>query len=224
MPTEQEIKAATPKPLDGSCFNANPVLPHSLSSEDVANAMKDFIEFISSINNALVHKDLPRLESVAMPANFSSLVGEFMHRQIPEYCPNLVQNSFHNGHPDMIPAGRYDEDSIQYGDHGVEVKASRYRGGWQGHNVEECWLMVFHYDSNSPNDEEPIRPFEFKGVFVGELEEGDWSFSGRGRDSRRTITASVLASGRDKMTDNYIYDVEQPGSQPQLSMFRSDKP
>jgi hypothetical protein len=220
MATQEEIDAATPEPLDGSCFNANSNLPHGLTTEEVAKAMEDFVDFIASINQALVSKDLPRLESVAMPANFSSLVGEFMHRQIPEYSSGLVQNQYHNGHPDMVPTGMYSGDSVQYGDHGIEVKASRYRSGWQGHNVEQCWLMVFHYDSNSPNDEEPIRPFKFKGVFVAELEEDDWSYSGRDADSRRTITASVLASGRDKMLDNYVYDVERCASQPQLSMFK----
>lgn len=210
-------EAATPSELKEEYFNPDPNLPYGLEVEHVGQAMKDFNQWLGTINESLVADDLERLEDVAMPANTSSIVGEYMHTRIPKYCPGLVQNEYHNGHPDMIPAGRYEENSVQHGDDGIEVKASRYRSGWQGHNVEDCWLMVFHYDSNSPNEPEPIRPFTLNGVFIAELEEGDWSYSGRSEDSRRTITASVLASGRDRMIENYVYDREQTSDQSQLS-------
>jgi hypothetical protein len=211
-------EAASPVALEEEHFNPDPNLPYRLEVEHVGQAMKDFNQWLRTINKSLVTDDLERLEDIAMPANMSSIVGEFMHTQIPKYCSDLAQNTYHNGHPDMIPAGMYEDNSVQYGDHGIEVKASRYRGGWQGHNAENCWLMVFHYDSNSPNDPEPIRPFSLDGVFIAKLKEEDWSFAGRSEDSRRTITASVLASGRDRMIDNYVYDREQASDQSQLSL------
>ena len=212
-------EAASPSPLSEVHFNPDPTLPYGLEVEHVADSMRDFLTFIKTINLALFEKGLPRLESIAMPANFSTLVSEFMHRQIPQHCPDLAQNQYHNGHPDLLPSGTYEGDSVHQADEGIEVKASRYRDRWQGHNVEECWLMGFQYDSNSPNDPDPIRCFEFKGAFIAQLEEGDWSFSGRSEESRRTITASVLASGRDRMLENYIYDVERP---PQGNLFQSE--
>lgn len=211
-------EAATPVELEEEHFNPDSDLPYGLEVEHVGQAMKDFNQWLGTINESLVSDDLERLEDIAMPANMSSIVGEYMHTRIPKYCTGLVQNTYHNGHPDMIPAGMYEEDSVQYGDHGIEVKASRYRSSWQGHNSENCWLMVFHYDSNSPNEPEPIRPFSLNGVFIAELEEEDWSFAGRSEGSRRTITASVLASGRDRMIENYVYDREQTSDQSQLSL------
>lgn len=211
MPANLEKEACIPFSLDPTCFNPDVVLPHGLESDHVAKAMQDFLDFLGYINNTLYENDMQRLEGIAMPANFSSLVGEFLHARIPKYCDLLAQNTYHNGHPDLVPEGMYSKNAVQYGDHGVEVNASRYASGWQGHNVEECWLMVFYYASNRPSDPErgtdPF-PFEFKGVYVAELEEEDWSFSGRSGESRRTITASVLASGRDKMKANYLYDVK----------------
>ncbi len=43
-----------------------------------------------------------------MPANFSSMVGEFMSATIPKYCKTLAKNTYHNGHPDLVPAGKFE--------------------------------------------------------------------------------------------------------------------
>ncbi len=143
-----------------------------------------------------------------MPANFSSVVGEFIANALPHYCDGLVKNQYHNGHPDLIPAGLYPDDAVQHSSEGIEIKASRYPSGWQGHNPEAVWLMVFVFESNRPTDRarqiEP-RPFEFKAVFGARLEQSDWTYSGRSETSRRTITASVNRAGYDKLTANWIY-------------------
>lgn len=65
------------------------------------------------------------------------------------YCSSLVKNQYHNGHPDLIPAGLFPNDAVQYATQGIEVKASRYMRGWQGHNPEETWLMVFVFDASA---------------------------------------------------------------------------
>jgi len=218
----REVWACTPVPLDPRCFNPQVELPHGLEPEHVARAMRDLLDFFGYINTTLYENDMQRFECIAMPANMSSIVGEFMHTRIPKYCESLTQNTYHNGHPDLIPAGRYPEDAVQYGDYGIEVKASRYGSGWQGHNVEECWLMVVHYAANRPKDvrdeDAAPFPFQFRGIYIAELEEEDWSFSGRSGESRRTITASVLASGRDKMKDNYVYDSERSAEEFKLDV------
>ncbi|MEH2255871.1 hypothetical protein [Nostoc sp.] len=142
-----------------------------------------------------------------MPANFSSMVGEFMISNIPKYCSNLVKNQYHNGHPDLILAGMVPKNSAQHSHIGIEVKASRYQSGWQGHNSEDTWLMVFVFDSNRPSDAvqgiEP-KPFCFFKVVGASLTKNDWSFSGRSEISRRTITASVTKSGYSGMHLNEI--------------------
>ena len=223
MENSREVRACTPVPLDPHCFNPQVELPHGLEPEHVARAMRDLLDFFGHINTTLYENDMQRFECIAMPANMSSIVGEFMHTRIPKYCESLTQNTYHNGHPDLIPAGRYPEDAVQYGDYGIEVKASRYGSGWQGHNVEECWLMVVHYAANRPKDVRDESgaapfPFQFRGIYIAELEEEDWSFSGRSGESRRTITASVLASGRDKMKENYVYDAERSAEEFKLDV------
>ncbi len=57
-----------------------------------------------------------------MPANFSSMVGEFIVATIPKYCPTVVKNTYHNGHPDILPRGMYQGDSALHAPEGIEVK------------------------------------------------------------------------------------------------------
>lgn len=209
MPYTTEEKACTPVPVDISRFNNGCILPYGLEVCHIRSAMEEFISYLRFQNEHSYSKNLPRLESFLMPANFSSIVGEFMNATIPKYCQTLVKNQYHNGHPDLIPAGKFPGNAVHYSNDGVEVKGSRHASGWQGHNPESVWLMVFYFDSNTSNDKMKQigpKPFEFKGVYAAKLVETDWTFSGRSATSRRTITASVNRSGVDKMKANWIYE------------------
>jgi hypothetical protein len=141
-----------------------------------------------------------------MPANFSSMVGEFITSNLPKHCPAIAKNTYHNGHPDILLAGKYPKDAAQHaGSDGIEVKASRYLKGWQGHNQEDAWLMVFVFESGRPSDAakgKKMACFRFLVVYREMLQKEDWKFDGRGATSRRTITATVLPSGYEKMTKN----------------------
>lgn len=203
-----DLDACTPISLEPDAFNANADIPYSLETEHIHQAMLEFLSFLGFVNQQLHTRQVARLESMLMPANFSSIVGEFMATAIPRYSTALVKNRYHNGHPDLIPAGLYVDDAAQHAEHGIEIKTSRYRRGWQGHNPENTWLMVFVFDCNRPKDKTP-RPFQFLQVLGAKLTQEDWRFSGRSPTSRRTITASVTESGYQKLRANWIYDVSE---------------
>src|ERR1700722_8691632 len=122
---DAEARACTPQPLDAKGFNPEAVIPFGLTTDSVRRAMKDFLDFLGFINQALAAKKIQRLESFLMAANFSSIVGEFMTATIPLHCKAVVKNNYHNGHPDLVPAGIYGSDACLHGDQGIEVKASR---------------------------------------------------------------------------------------------------
>jgi hypothetical protein len=194
--------------VEAAEFNPHAQIPFSRDSEPIRLAMVEFTDFLTFVNQQLYSRNIARLESMLMPANFSSIVGEFMSIAIPKYCPALVKNQYHNGHPDLIPAGQYPNDAVQYASQGIEIKASRYLQGWQGHNPEDTWLMVFVFESSRPSDKQKQvlpRPFRFLLVAGAALTRQDWVFAGRSETSRRTITASVTRSGYDKMMANWIY-------------------
>ncbi len=204
-----ELVACSATHVKAENFNENCKLPHGLTHEHVRSAMGDFVDFLGFINTQLNSRSMPRFEKFLMPANFSSMVGEFMNMSIPKYCHTIVKNKYHNGHPDLIPAGRFPNDQIQYSDVGLEIKGSRHLRGWQGHNPEAVWLMVFCFDSNTSNDDKKsigAKPFKFTGVYAAKLLTSDWAFSGRSETSRRTITASVTKSGVEKMKSNWVYE------------------
>jgi hypothetical protein len=103
----------------------------------------------------------------------------------------------------------YTDNAAQHaGVDGIEVKASRYLNGWQGHNAEDAWLMVFVFEAGRTSDARKgvkKAPFKFVKVCGAMLTKADWNFAGRSETSRRTITASVTKSGYDKMMANWIY-------------------
>lgn len=200
------MKYAVPVEKEG--FNPKANMPFGLKSNHVMEAMNEFTNFVDFIDTQLSTRAIEPLASMLMPANFSSMVGEFMGSAIPKYCQGLVKNQYHNGHPDLIPAGKFPGDSVQHHTDGIEIKASRYLKAWQGHNAEDAWLMVFCYESARPSDDTKgieWKPFRFLMVVGAQLTKADWKFAGRSETSRRTITASVTNSGYDKMMANWIY-------------------
>ncbi len=190
-------------------FNEHAKIPFGVSVEQIFHAMGDFTDFLRTVDTELVRREMARLEDMLMPANFSSMVGEFITSNLPKHCPTIAKNTYHNGHPDLLPAGKYPKNAAQHvGSDGIEVKASRYRKSWQGHNPEDVWLMVFVFESGRPSDAntgKAMTRFRFLAVYGALLEKADWKFAGRSQTSRRTITATVLPSGFEKMANNWIY-------------------
>lgn len=222
---ELERRACIPALIVPADFNPHAVIPYGCTTEDLHQAMRSFTQFLQLVNQQLHASVMLRLESLLMPANFSGIVSEFMNVSIPKSCKTLVKNGYHNGHPDLIPVGTYPGNAVQYAHEGIEIKASRYPSGWQGHNAEESWLMVFVFDSNRPSDVEKgiaPRPFRFVKVVGAQLQREDWSFSGRSETSRRTITASVTPAGYAKMEANWIYRAPGDSSKPSAAESEAD--
>jgi len=203
-----EEAACTPAPLDPAGINPRVVMPYGCTGAHVLAAMQEFIDWLEFLNTTMATRDIQRIETMLMPANFSSMVGEFMSSTIPKHCPTITKNTYHNGHPDLIPTGFYPGDSVLHGPAGIEIKGSRYLKAWQGHNPEDVFLLVFCFDSNRPVDVSTgvaPKPFRFLHVLGAEITKDDWKFAGRSETSRRTITATVLPTGYAKMAANTIY-------------------
>lgn len=209
IPIDAEHAACNAVKVKIEDFNPNAKIPFGVTINHVYAAMNDFIEFMRMVNVRLHENSSPRFETMLMPANFSSIVGEFLTSNLPKHSPGIVKNRYHNGHPDLLPAGQFPGDSQQYCELGIEVKSSRYLRAWQGHNAEDCWLMVVMFDANRAVDEAngiPPMPFRFLRVLGAQLTKEDWKFAGRSETSRRTITASVTNSGYEKLMSNWIYN------------------
>ena len=80
---DPEALSCSPRPLAVDGFNPKAIIPYGCTVDHLRRAMQDFLDFLGFINTQLYTKQIPRLESFLMPANFSSMVGS----------PSLVANS-----------------------------------------------------------------------------------------------------------------------------------
>ena len=137
--------------------------------------MQDFIDFLGFHQRAIEHEANRAARIVLMPANFSSMVGEFMAAAIPKYCQRSFGTSTTTGTRICCPRGRYPGDSILHGPEESRSKASPPCQRLAGPQPEDVWLMVFVFDSNTSRDAglgiEP-RPFRFVKVVGGHAREG----------------------------------------------------
>ena len=74
-------EAVEPRFVD---FNKHAKIPFGCQPTHIHEAMCEFTSFLAFINTQLHTRGTPRLESLLMPANFSSIVGEFMGGHDPE--------------------------------------------------------------------------------------------------------------------------------------------
>lgn len=109
--------------------------------------MDDLYDFLYNVNQFLTDRGYDRIEETLAAATYSGVVSELLVQSISKNSATLTKNPFHNGRPDLIPLGAYGPEGILRGDHGIEVKASRNRSGWQGHNPESGWIMIFQSGS-----------------------------------------------------------------------------
>lgn len=182
-------------------------LPFGLRVDEVRDALEQVYEFLHDLNTFMVSKGYGRLEEMILGNSLSGFISEMVVKNLGAASKSLARNTKVGGHPDLIPRGRYPDDSVLRADDGIEVKTSVQSGGWQGHNPERSWILVVQYSVDvitQPIEER--RPIEVLKVMCGLLEESDWSFSGRSGASRRTPTASILQSGTLKLHRNYIYE------------------
>ena len=187
-------------------FNHGLKLPYGLRVAEVRAAIEEIYDFLHNVNRFLTERGWDRLEETLMAATFSGVISEMVVQSTSKQSASLVRNEYHNGRPDLLPEGIYPNDAVLQGREGIEVKASRNDSGWQGHNVESGWIMVFQYAVDLQTEPvEDRRPTTFVRVLIARLSENDWGFSGRRGASRRTPTASILRSGMEKLSVNPLY-------------------
>lgn len=186
-------------------------MPYGMNAKGVLLAIDDVYSYLFALNHESIQHGYPRLEDLMQPAGFSGLLSNIVVRAMASAfstaSPGLAVNTHLNGRPDLVPRAKYPDDYILRGDEGVEVKTSRSTGGWQGHNAESGWILIFQVDIDITTM--PLydrRPTEVVRVMIANLELSDWTFSGRSETSRRTPTASINPSGKAKLLAGAVYD------------------
>jgi hypothetical protein len=183
------------------CWSGSCKLPYGMTVDEVRRAVEGVYEFFYAVNAALAKQELGLFEKLALGNTFSGLMSEILVKNIAKHSKTLMRNRHVGGHPDLLPIGDPGgEDQLRCAQ-GVEVKTSRQSGGWQGHNPEVGWLIVFRYEL-ARSESEPTR---FVQILAAELALEDWALAERRETSRRTRTCSINETGVTKLRANPIY-------------------
>lgn len=178
--------------------------------EELERAVEETYSLFHGVNGYLTGRGYRPLEELILGNSLSGIISEFLVKNIARVSKTLEANLKVGGYPDLLPKGHYATNLVLKGSEGIEVKASVQKGGWQGHNPEEGWVMVFRYTVGEQENGEVV-PLTFIEILCAKLLQTDWSFSGRRGESRRTPTASITRSGIEKLRENFIYRIPGVG-------------
>jgi hypothetical protein len=184
--------------------NPHATLPYGLTVDEVSHAVSETYRLFNGLNGFLTGSGFRPFEELLLGNSLSGVLSEFLVKNIARCSEKMIANVKVGGHPDLLPVGVYSSDKVDHGKEGIEVKSSIQRGGWQGHNPEDCWLIIFRYVIGKQKDG-TIVPLTFVEILCAELTKADWSYSGRNGESRRTPTASITKTGMTRLRANAIY-------------------
>jgi len=181
------------------------VLPFELRILDFESAMQDVYDFFYDVNVHLTGKGLGRLEDTLRKANLSGTLSDMLTASLAKHSRTLVQNRYHNGHPDLVVRGVYPNDAVKSGEKGVEIKSTLKKGGAvDTHGAREQWFCVFVYQID--NETEPAverEPLRFTEVYLAHVTPDDFRRNERGELGTRTAT--LHQAGVAKLREGWIY-------------------
>ena len=193
-----------PTQLIPKFINGKASLPYRLTIDEVTRAVSETYRLFIGLNKFLTSSGFRPLEELLLGNSLSGIISEILVKNIARVSQSLVANLNVGGHPDLLPKSHYATNLVLKGDEGIEVKCSIQKGGWQGHNPEKAWLLIFRYIVGK-QDKNKVVSLTFVEILCAKLTKKDWSFSGRKGESRRTPTASITSLGVDKLRSSFVY-------------------
>lgn len=186
-------------------FNTGVALPYELRLNDFEIAMQDVYDFFYDVNLHLESKGLKRLEDMLRKAILSGTLSDMLTASLASHSRVLVENAYHNGHPDLLVQGEHPLDRAKSSDTGVEIKVTLKPGGAVDmHGARKQWLCVFVYQVDT--DTEPARDrdaLKFTEVYLGEVVADDFRKNDRGELGTRTATLD--REGIAKLRQHWVY-------------------
>lgn len=188
-------------------FNRNAALPFELRLKDFELAIQDVYDFFFDVNCALAHKGLGRFDDILRPAAMTGIISDMLTASMAKHARSLVQNRYHNGHPDLVVRGKYSNDSAKAGELGVEIKTTRKAGGAvDTHGARDQWMCVFVYEVD--NATEPVdarHPMQFTEIYLAQVTKSDFRKNARGELGTRTATLD--REGVKKLRSQWIFRI-----------------
>ena len=176
-----------------------------LRLEDFGLVTQDVYDFFFDVNTHLLDKGLKRFDEMLRPAAMSGLISDMITASMAQHSRVLVENRYHNGHPDLVVNGLYPNDAVKAGQEGVEVKSTRKAGGAvDTHGAREQWMCVFVYKVDNRTEPAANRtPMRFTEIYLGRVSAED--FRKNPRSEPGTRTATLDRHGIQKLRAHWLY-------------------
>jgi hypothetical protein len=186
-------------------FNPAAVLPYELRVQDFQMAMQDVYDFFFDVNSLLSRKGLRRLDDMLRPAIMSGVISDMLTASMARHSRVLVENTYFNGHPDLVVQGIYSDNAVKGGSDGIEIKTTRKAGGAvDTHGARDQWMCVFVYDlDNASEPAQQRRAMGFVEVYLGQVTTADFRRNSRGELGTRTAT--LHKDGIRKLRESWVY-------------------
>jgi hypothetical protein len=170
--------------------------------------MQDVYDFFFDVNSLFLQKGLPRLDDILRPANMSGLLSDMLTSSVAKHSRSLAQNTYFNGHPDLVVRGKYANDSVKAGEEGIEIKTTRKAGGAvDTHGGRNQWLCVFVYQVDDITEPAQERsPMRFTELYLAQVTTEDFRRNNRGELGTRTAT--LHREGIKKLRSQWVYKSE----------------
>ena len=153
-------------------------------------------------------RSLRRFEGMLRPAILSGILSDLLTSSLANHSRALTENRHFNGHPDLLVRGTYPGDAVSAGEHGVEVKCTRKKGGAvDTHGARAQWMCVFVYRGDPvPEPANARQPLAFTEVYLARVEVDDFRKNARGELGTRTAT--LHRDGVKKLRAGWVYRSE----------------
>ncbi len=194
--------------VDTSAFNRALALPYALRRDHFAVAMTDIYEMLGTLNETLIQRGLLRIEESVRGAIYSGMLSDLIAEAVATHAPGLVTNNFPNGHPDLLPKGRYVDDAAQSAEEGVEVKVTnKPSGAVDMHGARPGWYCIFHYVADRVTEPVVARaPTYFANIWLAQLDASHFRKNPRGELGTRTATPD--RGGIAHLKANWLYGAQ----------------
>ena len=187
--------------------NRSLVLPYGLTYDNFATAAGSVDHLIHAMNEACERQGIASIESlIPTPATLSALISDVFAGALAAASDNLVVNTFHNGHPDLVPKNAYPDDGIQAGEDGIEVKATKNRVS-DAHGARAGWWCQVRYVPADRHN--PGGPLTYvHQICLVKLTEDDFRRNARMTDTG-TRTATPAREAQHRLNESVVYESQK---------------
>ena len=182
-------------------------IPYGIELAAFRRAAESVDQLIEAVNVACESLGLDEIELlITTPATLSALISDLFAGALAAESGTMTVNTFHNGHPDLVPTDLYPGDGVRAGEEGIEIKASKNQIS-DAHGARAGWWCQVRYEVDARRDVPKHKRgiTHIRQVCLLLLTEDDFRRNARNTDTG-TRTATPAREALHRLNDAVVYD------------------